>query len=200
MPKILYLLILPFLFTSCNTIDEFGADSKDSTGNYVAYKAKKIISFSEVNNIGFDTIQPIKNIGQVIATEKYLLIGELKKGIHIFDNRNPSKPVNSFFINIPANTDFILKDNFIIADNGTDLISINAKIIEEVIDKSRRVIDLKRQNTSSIFEVFRVRSKQFRFPQFPIERNIFYDCRDTTKGFVIEWEKTNLKDLPNCYR
>jgi hypothetical protein len=198
MPKLLVLLIVPIVFISCNSIDDFG--TKDSTGNYSGFKAKTIINFNEVNNIGIDSAQTIKNIGQVLANEKYLLIGELKKGIHVFDNRNPTKPINFFFIRIPANTDFLLKDNFLIADNGNDLISMNVKVIEEIIDKGRSISQIKRFGLSSLFEVFRIRDKQFRFPQFPIERNIFYDCSDTTKGFVIEWEKATLNELPKCYR
>lgn len=200
MPKILFLLIFPIILSSCNSIDDFGASSKDSTGNYIGYKAKTIINFNQANNIGFDTIQPVKNIGKVLANDKYLLVGELKKGIHVFDNRNPNNPVNAFYIRIPANTDFILKDNFLIADNGYDLVSINVRVIEEIIDNKRLVSQLKRYGSSNFFEVIRIRDKQFRFPQFPIERNIFYDCSDTTKGFVIEWEKTKLKELPKCYR
>ncbi len=199
--KYLFFLFIPTLFlTSCNDLTDFEASSKDSTGNFIGYKAKTTLSLSQIYNVSFDTLQPLKNIGKVISTEKILLIGELNKGIHVFDNRTPANPIKMFFIQIPANIDFIYRDNFIIADNGNDLISINVKVIDEVIDNKRNVSELKKLNLSSIFEVISRKEKLFRFPQFPSERNIFYECPDTTAGFVVEWEKTGLKTQPNCYR
>ena len=68
---------------------------------------------------------PLENSGKIYVYGKYLIVGELFKGIHIFDNSDPSNPVNLSFISIPGNVDMAVKSSILYADNFIDLISFD---------------------------------------------------------------------------
>lgn len=55
----------------------------------------------------------------------YILVGENNKGIHIFDNANMQNPKKMSFIQIPFNSEFYVKDNFLYAESLYDIIKIN---------------------------------------------------------------------------
>ena len=81
--------------------------------------------------------------GKIYVTNQYLFYIAQKSGIHIFDNQNPSHPINKLFINIEGVHDIAVKGNYLYADNYVDLLvfdisDINAvrlvKTVEKVID------------------------------------------------------------------
>lgn len=63
--------------------------------------------------------------GKIYIKDNYLLVTENFKGIHVFDNSNPSNPKNIGFIHIPSNVDMAIKNNTLYADMYTDLITID---------------------------------------------------------------------------
>ena len=50
----------------------------------------------------------IENPGKIYIYNNYLLINEPSKGIHIYDNKNPSNPINLSFIPIEGNVDLAI--------------------------------------------------------------------------------------------
>ena len=80
----------------------------------------------------------MKNPGKIYVYGKYLFVNELYQGVHVFDNSNPSNPVNFSFISIPGNVDIAVKSNILYADNFIDLLSFditdpaNPKFISKV--------------------------------------------------------------------
>jgi len=64
----------------------------------------------------------IENQGKICLYEGYLYISETGKGIHIIDNRNPSKPINTGFIELLGNTDISVRNNLLYADSFIDLV------------------------------------------------------------------------------
>jgi hypothetical protein len=67
----------------------------------------------------------IDKSGKIYVYGKYIFLNEMGKGIHVFDNTDPSQPKNAGFINIPGNTDLAIKDNILLADSYMDLVSID---------------------------------------------------------------------------
>jgi hypothetical protein len=63
--------------------------------------------------------------GKIYFYNNYIFINELRKGIHIIDNTNPSSPQNLGFIEIKGNVDMAVKDNILYADNYMDLLAID---------------------------------------------------------------------------
>lgn len=73
------------------------------------------------------TEQPhaMKRPGKLYTKGKYLFINEIKQGIHVIDNSNPSNPTFISFIAIPGNGDLAVKGDILYADSYTDLVSLD---------------------------------------------------------------------------
>ena len=87
-------------------------------------------SFSVVNDFA------IKKPGNIYTYNQYLFVEEKNLGIHILDNSNPASPIPLKFIKLKGNSDFAVANNILLADNGTDLLSINISDLANIkIDK-----------------------------------------------------------------
>lgn len=121
--------------------------------------------------------------GKIYLYGKYLFINELQEGIHIVDNSDPVHPVFKKFIKIPGNIDMAIKSNVLYADNITDLVAFDISDMENIT------------LTKRIKNIYTLETQLYpaAIMGYPFE------CVDTTKGYVLKWEKTTLKD-PKCYR
>ena len=70
----------------------------------------------------------IENFGKIYIYKDFLFINEPLKGIHIYDNSNPSQPYSVTFLNIPGNVDMAVKDNVLYADSYVDLLSFDLSV------------------------------------------------------------------------
>jgi len=69
----------------------------------------------------------LTNPGKIYNYGNYILINEKYKGVHIFDNSDPSNPANIGFITVPGCLDMAVKDDILYVDNSTDLVAIDIK-------------------------------------------------------------------------
>ena len=69
--------------------------------------------------------QPLEQPGKLYFYNDFVLINELRKGIHIIDNSDPSNPVQMGFLSIGGNVDMAVKDDLLYADNYLDLLTID---------------------------------------------------------------------------
>lgn len=67
----------------------------------------------------------LKNLGKVFVLGNYIFLNEIDKGVHIIDNKNPSAPVNKYFVAIPGNLDLAVKGNTLYADSYRDLLTLD---------------------------------------------------------------------------
>jgi len=67
----------------------------------------------------------LKEPGKIYYYNDYLLINEIHKGIHVYDNSNPAQPTAISFINIPGNVDMAIKSNVLYVDCFFDLLTID---------------------------------------------------------------------------
>lgn len=63
--------------------------------------------------------------GKIYAKDGYLFINELKEGIHLIDNRNPTAPQPVAFLRIPGNGDMAVRNNILYADSYMDLVAFD---------------------------------------------------------------------------
>ena len=167
---------LPLLLDGCKHPFTPSPPPSDRTTGYRAV----YISNQELRNVVVEGPQPLLNPGKIYVKDGYLFINDQQRGIHIFDNRNPAKPVELGFLRIPGNSEIAVKDSTLYANNGPDLVAIN-------ISRPASVRVVKR-----ISDVFTVSS-------YPDARQVWFDCPDPAKGFVVGWERVMLTD-PQCYR
>ena len=67
----------------------------------------------------------LKSPGKLYYYNQYIIINEIREGLHIIDNKNPENPQNLAFIKIPGNIDMAVKNNILYADNYIDLLAID---------------------------------------------------------------------------
>ncbi len=86
----------------------------------------------------------LKQPGKIYVYQNYLLINELREGIHVFDNSDPKNPVALGFIAIPGNVDMAINNGFLYADSYVDLLTIDIRDISKpkLIDRQEDVFYL----------------------------------------------------------
>ena len=179
MKRILHAICLALLILSCYPRDTepFAGDKKfDGTGYRPVYKNPEEISKVEVQ-----AARSLSSPGKIYTFDRYLFINELGKGIHIIDNTDPKKPENLSFVSILGNYDIAVKDNWLYADNFSNLLVID--IAEPKVPKV----------VKSISNVIPVHN-------YPPLMGVYFECADNKKGVVVDWEKVEMDKQPKCYR
>jgi len=113
---------------------------KDSSVEFRKYTANvpQYMSYDEMR-------QPVKSkagfaigtAGKIYIKDNYLFVNEKYKGIHVFDNSNPSSPVNLAFLDIPGNVDLAVIDNYLYADNYVDLVVLDISNLNAPVEVAR---------------------------------------------------------------
>lgn len=85
------------------------------------YKAKADVLAS----INGNPAQSIDHAGKLYLKDNYIYLNEVKKGIHVIDNSNPSHPTQVAFLSIPGNNDIAIKGNILYADMYTDMLALD---------------------------------------------------------------------------
>lgn len=115
----LLLFLLPFLsLTACT-------DNCKETRKYRRYSPVTFTAYQLRQGVQTEPPQPLVNPGKIYTKDQYLFINELKQGIHIIDNRNPSSPTPVAFLRIPGNGDIAVRNNILYADSYMDLIAFD---------------------------------------------------------------------------
>lgn len=175
----LVLLLMLLTVASCNSWDDgWNKPPKDVQGYKPVY-----ITQQEAYTVSVLAPQTLVKPGKIYIYQGLLFVVERLKGIHVINNLDPSNPQPIAFLNIPGCNDVAVSNGFLYADNVTDLVTFNIQ-----------------DPTSIKFE----QRLPGRFPHglklYPEQaNNNYFECVDTTKGVVIDWEFTTLNN-PKCYR
>jgi hypothetical protein len=171
---LLYAAIL-LLFSCEPEID--GPISDRSTDSEFGYRP--VYGPQEFTSVEWTDPQIITNPGKIYTYGKYLLVNELKEGIHVYDNTNPQFPIVLGFLRILGNTDMAIKDNVLYADHMGNLVALTIADFSTVQEKGR--LNLANWNLG-----------------VPPPAGFKFECVDATKGLVVSWKKTQEQNL-NCY-
>ncbi|GGH19981.1 hypothetical protein GCM10007423_00060 [Dyadobacter endophyticus] len=179
MKRTLLVSCLVLLMVSCYYRDSepfIGNVKFDGTGYRPVYKNPEDISKVEVL-----AAQSLRKPGKIYTFDRYLFINELGKGIHIIDNADPKKPENLSFVSIIGNYDIAVKDNWLYADNHSNLL-----VIDIADPKAPKV-------TKVIPDAIPVHN-------YPPLLGVYFECADEKKGVIVDWEKVEMEKQPKCYR
>lgn len=158
---------------------------------------KPVYISDDENFIAVQGPREFGSLGKIVYAAPYLMINERFKGIHIVDNTNPANPVKLNFINIPGNTDFTIKSGYLYANHGPDFKAFTIKGAEEATGLEI-FADLEIEETCEIPSFFTGDELNSEADgMFPPNYTGFFECVDSSKGFVINWEETRLFD-PEC--
>lgn len=75
--------------------------------------------------------------GRIYIYGDYLLINDVRRGIHVVDNSNPASPIFLNFINIPGNEDLAVYNNILYADSYVDLLAFDLSNPRDIKFKNR---------------------------------------------------------------
>ena len=139
--KILLFLILAGAQWSCT-------DECTQVRTYVVWTPTTFGYESILRGISTSAPKALAQPGKIYVYNQYLLIGEVKKGIHIIDNSDPRAPKPVSFVNIPGVLDFAVKDQVLYADSYMDLVSLDLSNLQEVKEIGRKA----KAFTSGIWE------------------------------------------------
>ncbi|QRQ99482.1 hypothetical protein [Dyadobacter sandarakinus] len=178
MKHLVFFACLVLAFSACFPPDRepsFGGFEFDGTGYRPVYA-----SAAEVADVKVGAPQPLLKPGKMYVSDPYLFVNDTGKGIHIINNADPAHPEFESFISIPGNYDMAVKGQFLYADNYSNLIVFNIR------DPEAPTLAKTLPNAIPVQD----------YPPFS---NIYFECVDKTKGYVIAWEKVSM-DKPKCYR
>jgi hypothetical protein len=109
-----------------------GCSKGIKTQTYTLYRPVYSSMPSVLASINGNPSQPIDSAGKLYVRGQYIFLNELDKGIHVFDNSDPSHPVQTAFLAIPGNQDIAIKGNTLYADMYKDLLAIDISNIHQV--------------------------------------------------------------------
>lgn len=75
--------------------------------------------------ISFQAPRALERPGKIYLYNHLLLVNEFLQGVHIYDNSNPSNPVNLGFLPVHANQDLAVRNHILYLDSYTDLVSFD---------------------------------------------------------------------------
>lgn len=177
-----YLLLLLGMMTvvfGCDTVVEDRVPNGPPFDN-TAYRPL-YASATELAKIETRPPRPLRKPGKIYVRDNFLFVNELGEGIHVIDNSDPARPRKTSFLSIPANYDLAVQGNYLYADNARDLV----------------VLDI--GDPAMIKTVKRIENAipQYDYPPY---QNIYFECVDSKKGFVVGWEKVAVSSPPACFR
>ncbi len=128
MKNILYLvLVATLLFQSCVK------DSCEQITTWVQttpiFKTQEQMDNVQVSN---EAARALKKPGKIYFYNDFIFINELREGVHIIDNTDPTSPQNIGFINIEGNADIAIKDGRLYADSYTTLFILDVSDVNNV--------------------------------------------------------------------
>ena len=141
----------------------------------------KLLQTYEVNNpvyLSYDDLRSavadtspteISKPGKIYLYRDYILVNEVRKGIHVVHNADPANPEVISFIKIPGNIDMAIKNHILYADSYVDLVAIDITDLND-IEEVARFEDL------------------FSWSLPPYESGTRVGPVDESQGVVVDWK------------
>ena len=166
-PIIHLLILFSIIFYSCE--DTTYKEYKGYAPVYMSYDELRA-GITELQNVD------LKNPGKIYYKDNYIFIVEELKGIHVYDNTEPTSPVKKTFVKLPGVVDISISGYIMYADSYVDLV----------------VLDI--QNIDNIHEVGRLNDiLPYTIP--PLPGTLFPSGNiDQEKGVVVNWELRTIRE------
>lgn len=158
------------------TVSIFFYSCDDSTFKEYEGNAPVYMSYDDLrSSVAIQQNVELTNPGKIYYKDNYIFIVEELKGIHVFDNSDPSSPVRKAFVKLPGVVDISIAGYILYADSFVDLV----------------ILDV--QNVDNIHEVGRVKDiLPYTIPATGNDLPSAYV--DIKKGVVVEWEVRTIRE------
>lgn len=108
-------------------------DQCDATRTYIQFNPVYMMPEQFRIDVEISSERELENPGKIYVYKQYLLINELREGIHIYDNSNPENPVQVAFIEIPGNVDMAIYNDHLYADSYVDLLTLDIQDVQNPV-------------------------------------------------------------------
>lgn len=100
-------------------------DSCDAVVTYTAFQKVYVKPSDFRKPITMLPARQLESPGKIYVYQDYLFVNEMRKGVLVIDNSNPSQPQGIGFLDIPGNVDIAVRNNILYADNYVDVVAID---------------------------------------------------------------------------
>jgi len=132
MKKYFYPSLLPLLTGALFLLPLSGCDKSNGAKRYLVYEPIYKSTADVLAGINGKPTEGIDSAGKVYINGNYIFLSDVDKGIHVYDNRNPSHPVQVAFLSIPGNQDIVVKGNTLYADMYDALLAVDISDLRHV--------------------------------------------------------------------
>ena len=121
-------------FTRNDTVFHVGLCYAEEVESYINKHYEPIYEPLDdfVKEIGNSSEQKLNNPGKIYQYNQYQFIAEIEKGIHVYDNSDPSSPEHLTFIQLPGNADIAIQEDILYADTYGALLALDFKNPENI--------------------------------------------------------------------
>ncbi|MDO6433624.1 hypothetical protein Q4E93_23635 [Flavitalea sp. BT771] len=130
-PKV-HELLLPLLAGALFLLPLSGCDKSNGAKHYTFYEPIYTSRADALARINGNPTEGIDSAGKVYINGNYIFLSDVDKGIHVFDNTNPSHPVQVAFLSIPGNQDIVVRGNTLYADMYDALLAVDISDLSHV--------------------------------------------------------------------
>jgi hypothetical protein len=96
------------------------------------------MSYEDLRSAVSDTVpEEIRYPGKIYLYGDFIFVNEVREGIHVIDNTDPSNPVAISFITIPGNIDMAIRNDILYADSYVDLVALDISDLEDIREVAR---------------------------------------------------------------
>lgn len=158
-----------------------GCNDASKNGNLTIEGKKPVYSKDlQWTTIEVRPAEQAQHLGKIVTYNNYIFLVDINKGVHIVNNSTPSSPQKIAFLSIPLCTDIAIKNNYLYANNGADMIVMN------IANPAQAQLEKRVENVySNLTELS------------PAGYSGYFECVDETQGRVIGWIDTVLVN-PKC--
>jgi hypothetical protein len=151
----------------------------EETPDFVTMGYRPHYGTAQASEIKLVSARDVKSPGKIYTYGKYLLVNEMKQGIHVFNNENPVSPKPVAFIQMLGNTDMTIRDGKLYADHNGNVVCLTF-------------------NNFTALELKQSLKLQDWDKGLPPPSNAYFECIDPSKGLVVSWEQVQLTN-PDCH-
>ena len=149
-------------------------DKCTSTRNFIRFDPVYKPAAECRKDLVLEAPHALKNTGKLYAFSHYLLINEVKAGIHLIDNSDPKNPVQLAFWNIEGNVDMAVKGQYLYVDQYMDLLTIDISDLQNPKQVCRQ------ENEFSLYGFDPYRGFIIDYIQTPVTEEVA--CNDVNNG------------------
>ncbi len=182
MKKFLYFSLI-ILGSSCK-FDETISTKPLKFGGYVAASYDRGSAFPDLKKNDASSMQfPLKFENY----KDFLFVQDYGKGIHIFQTKGLAVPLKVALIDMPASTDFSIKNDVLAINSAKKIFFLNISKLDAALAGNEKI------------GVVKIIENVVFYPNYPPLKNTIFACPDTTLGFVKSWRKDSISKI-ECFR